>query len=500
MQVRYGALLGMLCLCIGSYYIGIYRTTQLNSVDSVNKESIENQVHNCATGYESLMQEISLESLTLDGKIPTWISGSLYRNGPAVFEVGQDCCCFWHDGFAMVHRFAFANGNISYANKRVQTDYLAKSEQEDHFQALQKEKSRSFFSVFSSLFSKAPKYDNANINVYCIDNKLVVLPETPDALTLDPHSLTTQGAFRYDDTLSLHTCTAHPLYDEELGEWINVGIQFGKKSHYYVYRMNKRGKRTVIASIMSERPHYVHSFSMTQDYIIVTLMPFIINPMDLVTKAKPFLKHFTWKSELGTWFMVIDKKTGQEVMRSHTDAFFTFHHVNAWQDGQCINVDLVEYPDARIIDTMQLEVLKKGAHRSGTLCRYTIDMPSKRCTRKVLAEKTMESPRINENYKAKQYHFVYAVRSDNKALYKCDLETGKHLEWTGEHYLVGEPVFIARPESKKEDDGVIASVILDQRAHRSFLLLLDAITLKEVARAHLPHAIPMDFHGNFCVQ
>ena len=32
---------------------------------------------------------------------------------------------------------------------------------------------------------------------------------------------------------------------------------------------------------------------------------------------------------------------------------------------------------------------------------------------------------------------------------------------------------------------------------RSFLLVLDAATLAEIARAETPHAIPFHFHGNY---
>ena len=41
------------------------------------------------------------------------------------------------------------------------------------------------------------------------------------------------------------------------------------------------------------------------------------------------------------------------------------------------------------------------------------------------------------------------------------------------------------------------SVVLDARAGRSFLLVLDAGTFEELARAEVPHHIPFGFHGQF---
>ncbi|MGH3868326.1 MAG: carotenoid oxygenase family protein [Pseudonocardiaceae bacterium] len=44
---------------------------------------------------------------------------------------------------------------------------------------------------------------------------------------------------------------------------------------------------------------------------------------------------------------------------------------------------------------------------------------------------------------------------------------------------------------------MILAVVLDTTKHRSFLLVLDAATFTELARAEVPHAIPFGFHGRF---
>ena len=44
---------------------------------------------------------------------------------------------------------------------------------------------------------------------------------------------------------------------------------------------------------------------------------------------------------------------------------------------------------------------------------------------------------------------------------------------------------------------MLLSVVLDIEKELSFLLVLDAASLAEVARATAPHAIPFHFHGNF---
>jgi carotenoid cleavage dioxygenase-like enzyme len=58
-------------------------------------------------------------------------------------------------------------------------------------------------------------------------------------------------------------------------------------------------------------------------------------------------------------------------------------------------------------------------------------------------------------------------------------------------------VFVAAPGGEDEDAGVLLSVVLDADAERSFLLVLDAADLSELARASVPHHIPFSFHGQF---
>ena len=83
-------------------------------------------------GYVSLDEEVTLDALPVEGRIPTWLSGSLLRNGPAKFEVGSETFKHWFDGFAMLHRFTIQNGSVSYENKFLQSDTYRISMQEGH--------------------------------------------------------------------------------------------------------------------------------------------------------------------------------------------------------------------------------------------------------------------------------------------------------------------------------------------------------------------------------
>ncbi len=53
------------------------------------------------------------------------------------------------------------------------------------------------------------------------------------------------------------------------------------------------------------------------------------------------------------------------------------------------------------------------------------------------------------------------------------------------------------PGRAREGEGVLLSVVLDAQRAQSFLLVLDAMSLAEIAKAECPHHIPFGFHGNY---
>src|SRR6476620_1826926 len=72
---------------------------------------------NARRGFDSLEEETHLDGLPVRGELPPWLQGSLIRTGPAKWEVGDRTMNHWFDGFAMLHRFSFAEGDVSYANR-----------------------------------------------------------------------------------------------------------------------------------------------------------------------------------------------------------------------------------------------------------------------------------------------------------------------------------------------------------------------------------------------
>ncbi len=72
-------------------------------------------------GFLSRAEELTLDRLPIVGRIPEWLTGDLVRNGPGTFNVGSEQYRHWFDGLSMLHKFSFRGGQVSYANKFLDT-------------------------------------------------------------------------------------------------------------------------------------------------------------------------------------------------------------------------------------------------------------------------------------------------------------------------------------------------------------------------------------------
>jgi beta,beta-carotene 9',10'-dioxygenase len=70
-----------------------------------------------ALGFTSMENEVRIDSVPVTGEPPAWLRGSLLRTGPAKFEAGEHRFRHWFDGQAMLHRFGFGDGRVSYASR-----------------------------------------------------------------------------------------------------------------------------------------------------------------------------------------------------------------------------------------------------------------------------------------------------------------------------------------------------------------------------------------------
>jgi carotenoid cleavage dioxygenase-like enzyme len=458
--------------------------------------------------YTSLNEEIALDHLPIKGSIPDWLSGSLLRNGPAKFEVGADTFRHWFEGFAMLHRFSFHLGRVSYANKFLQSTQYTASMREGAL-AFSSFATDPCKRVFRGAFTEM--IPNANVSINQVAGEFVAMTEHPLPVQFDPRTLETLGIVHYDDQLAGQHGSAHPHHDFAQRKSVNYVTEFGIVSQFKVYGIpDGEHRRKLIGSYPVQEPAYIHSFGMSEHYIIMAEYPYRVNPLE-IQPSKPFIENYTWRPQEGAFFVVMDKQDGHIVGRYRAEAFFSFHHANAFeQDGNLI-VDLVAYPSPTPLQKDlyldQLRTRASGEHLAqAELRRYRIPLDhAEPVTSEVLSAYAVEMPTINyKRCNTHDYRFVYGIGGEREPkdaftslLLRVDVDHRTTTTWGEGGCYPGEPVLVEAPSAQAEDDGVILSVVLDANKGNSFLLILDAHTFEEIGRAEVPHHIPNGFHGQF---
>lgn len=443
-------------------------------------------------------EEIQNASLPVKGTIPLWLSGQLVRNGPGIVESRGNFVSHWFDGFAKLHAFTFKEGKVTYDCKFLKSDPYQKFRLTGTFDFLgfnQQPLADTFSYLDFLLGHKNEAIINANVNIAKLNNKMVALTEIPLPVEFDSQ-LNTIAPFDYNDNLPKNYSfeSAHVLVDPNTKETWNFLIEIGIfKTSYNIYKISPMSStRKLVCSIPVTSISYMHSFSLAGKYFVLIDYPLRTqNPQGL---NRGFIKAFEWDATAKTKVYVIDRETGNYKVFL-TPPFFSFHHVNGFEhDGQIV-VDLIAYDTSDVVN--KVNSYPSTQDSLSRLLRLKIDL-AKGVIGQTLTFDHFEFPRLNESFRTKEYRYFYALHTQSRGhgLVKYDHQ-GSPKHWYQEEAYAGEPVFVPRPQATSEDDGVLLSVVNDFKAKRSFLLILDAKNLEELARLTPPNIIPFGFHGQF---
>jgi carotenoid cleavage dioxygenase-like enzyme len=403
----------------------------------------------------------------------------------------------------MLHRFSFADGQVSYQNRFLQTRAYRAARETGRitYPEFATDPCRSLFQRVTAMFS--PKLtDNANVNLVKLGERFISMTETPIPVQFDSRTLATVGvAYKPPGILT----TAHPHVDRATKGMLNYAARLGPRSSYRFFLLRPdRSKPEVLASMPVREPAYMHSFGLTERWLVLAEFPYVVNPLNLAFSGRPYVENYRWKPELGTRFHLFDRATGKSVGPFEAEPRFGFHHVNSYEEDGDVIVDVSAFADSQIVEDLYLERLRAGKRPSpNRVERFTISPGAGTVTTEALTDESLELPRINYGRcNERPYRYVWGVGMGEQTswldrIVKADVAARRSTSWQEAGCYPGESVFVAAPEAAAEDEGVLLSIVLDGERGSSFLLLLDARDLSELARAEVPHHIPFGFHGQF---
>ncbi|EHJ09822.1 carotenoid oxygenase family protein, partial [Crocosphaera watsonii] len=217
---------------------------------SINKkkENLSFNRQQWQQGYQSQPNEYEYFIEDIEGKVPEELQGTLFRNGPGLFDVQGTPLQHPFDGDGMVCAISFLpNGKVHFRNRFVRTEGYVQE---------QKAGKMIYRGVFgtqkpggwiNNIFDIKVK-NIANTNVIYWGNKLLALWEAAEPYLLDPSTLETLGIDYLDGVLNPgDSISAHPCFDPscELDNGqpclVNYSIKPGLSSKITIYEFAPDG-------------------------------------------------------------------------------------------------------------------------------------------------------------------------------------------------------------------------------------------------------------------
>ncbi|CAG5131108.1 unnamed protein product [Candidula unifasciata] len=489
----------------------------------------------------------------LVGTIPPWLNGCLYRNGAGVYKVKDTDIKHFFDGFSVIHKFTISDGKITYSSSLLDTCTLADALGIKRIiptargLASLDDPCKSIFKGHFAMFPPE-RTDNTNVNIVQFADSLYALTETPTVNQIHPDKLNRLALIDLTQVVAIHTGTAHPHFGSN-GDMFSYGTNFDYRRAYNIVKIPRPPLLTaeILASISSRWPtniSYNHSFGMSENYFVILDQPVTFNTtkFDLTrSDIQGMAETLALRHGEPLQFHIIDRRNNKRLRTIYeTDSSFVFHFVNCYEEEDYLIVDVIIYHDISAILRLYVDSLKKTNFQipdAGSFARFVLPLNadnvpcdvnlvsllgSKATAIKdfdatntiivtpdfLLPDKiNMELPRINYDFCAGRRHrYVYgnAIFSSYYRLVKLDVQEKTVKEWRlTQYYYPGEPIFVASPDAKEEDDGIILSPVLCETLdERSFLLILDARSFTEIARAYIPENVQMSmtFHGTYTKQ
>ncbi|RVE58925.1 hypothetical protein OJAV_G00199080 [Oryzias javanicus] len=470
------------------------------------------------------------------GTIPDWLQGTLVRNGPGIFSVGETSYDHWCDGMSFMNSFSIKNCKVTHRSRFLRSDTYNSNMASNRIVVSEMgtmaypDPSKNFlFKAITFLNHTVPDFtDNAASNIIKYGNDYYATSETNYIRKIDPFTLETLDKVDYMKFLPVNLVSSHPHYDRE-GNVYNVGTSIAEKAKtkYIFFKIpavteKEKGKNVpplkkveVICTVPCHSllsPCYYHSFGMTENYIIFIEQPF---KLDILRMATAYMRGVNWAScmkffpEESTLIHLIEKKTGKKVeMKYHTGAMVVYHHVNAYEDDGHVVLDVIAYDDTSLYEMFYLSRLKKdisfqsNGYTKPNYRRFVLPVRSDKgiavgenmvtlkyttatavkqkegkleCQAEVLCE-GFELPRINYDFNGKKHQFIYGNIVEESVLStqvaKFDTETKKMVYWSEENCWPSEPVFVPRPNAESEDDGVLLIAVINCIPGQSGFLLI----------------------------
>lgn len=293
-------------------------------------------------GYRTVVSEtLQCDQPQITGAFPAGLAGTLYRNGPAGHERGDQRYAHRWDGDGMIQAWRIRDGQVRHHARMVATSkYVQESEA-----------GRFLFSGFGSNIQEQnavgidiDKLNAANISAIMVAGELLALWEPGSAYRVDPLTLETLGVKTWEGRGIVRPFSAHPKVDPDGTLW-NFGAN-PMSDELSMYRIDTAGRVQASHMMRIDQLPAIHDFMVTHRHLVFLLPPMVFDAARARDGAAVG-EAMNWRPELATRVLVVSKADFSHRWYELPPAAM-YHMGNAWEDAQGdIRFEYMSAPDPR---------------------------------------------------------------------------------------------------------------------------------------------------------
>ncbi|WP_200821236.1 carotenoid oxygenase family protein [Oceanicoccus sp. KOV_DT_Chl] len=485
---------------------------------------IENYNRNIAyskPGFLPVHNELSHAEVKVEGTIPADLEGVYIRNGTNTQFENTNSRMHMFNGAGMLHQLQIKDGVATYSNTYVRTprfkiEDAAGDEIYSQFGDLAGGGKAALFKIIVDLLKKRfkviPALDNcenssATTAIQYHHGKLYCLQETgyPFSLQLKNSAgrlhIDGDGEWeRFGNQLDT-PFTAHPKIDPATGDWYTYSTDImSGKIHYSIV---SEGKLKSHDLLYEAKPalSFLHDYFLTKNFTVFPDLSMRFDSKGLTGEHKsPFYFDADYKMRFG----VINRnhKAGEAIRWFVTDLpGHIWHTINGWEETRADGgTDIVLYtPVFRSYPSDVPIHSPREPHAQMHVYRLNLDT-GEVTEQRQLMEHFYERPSYNTAYIGQKTQYAYLLDEQGsggimgKGVMKYDLLNEKEVKYFdyGDH-LGGEALYVAKANASAEDDGYLIDILMSEES--SYVVIIDAASMEELAKLHLPQRVPYGVHG-----
>lgn len=430
----------------------------------------------------------------LDGVVPEDLDGTLYRLGADTqFPVlGDGDNVLNGDGHMM--KWRIADGHVDYRSRYVRTARFA----------AEREARARLFGIYRNPYTDDPavsgfadRDNTGNTYAWWFNGRLFALREDSHPHEIDPDTLETLDRFDFGGKLRSTALSAHGKIDPVTGEWWAFGLFSERRNEGEISlivgdrNFDLVREETFVAPIAG----LMHDFAVTREHVIFDVQPWTVDN-ERIKAGGPF---YAFDPTLPSYWGIMPRAGSVDEIRWFPAWNVHVGHImNAYTDGRTVVVDAPvargnSFPFIKDVDGNETD----PEDGFGVITRLVFDLAGESDEPTVRSTGAIgEMPRIDDRFAMSRHR--YGFFRSLEGVTRIDWETLDRRTYPLEAPSVAhEGVFVPRAEDAPEGVGYLLTVLNHYHTNRGELLILDAQSMEEIARAKIPFAPFFTFHGSF---